>query len=104
MLRPAIKVLKWTFLPFILIGSLFSRYATGYELQIDMTICIGAFILLQRAVGAREYFWAAGFMGMAVVFSPLLLVQKVFLLMALASLVAVFTVRAAWKLQPVPAV
>ena len=49
MFQPAIKNMKWISVPLLLIGSLFSRYAVGFELLIDMALCIGAMILLQRA-------------------------------------------------------
>jgi hypothetical protein len=104
MFQTAIKIMKWISVPLLLIGSLFSHYAVGFELQIDMAICIGAMILVQRAMGARDYFWAAGFVAVAIVFSPLPLVQKVFLSMALTSVGAVCTLWAARKPQPAPAV
>src|SRR5207253_992434 len=77
----ATKIIKWVSLPALLIGSMFSHSAANYELLLNWLICLGAIIIVQRAVSAKKYFWAAGFVAIAVVFSPLMLVVKIFLLM-----------------------
>ena len=81
MFQMTTKIVKWVSLPALLIASMFSRSAASYELPVDVMICLGAIIFMQRAVQLREYFWAAGLVAIAVVFSPLLLVVKIFLLM-----------------------
>lgn len=95
------KTIKWVSLPALLIASLFSRFAASYELLVDLVICLGAVILVQRAVRSKEYFWAAGFVAIVVVFSPLLLVVKVFLLMGLTCIAAFVTLLAALRTQPI---
>jgi hypothetical protein len=84
-------------LPVLLIGSLFSRYAAGYELLLDLMICACAIIVVQRAACRKEYFWAAGFVAIAVIFSPLTLAIKTFLFMGFTGIAAFATLRAAWK-------
>jgi hypothetical protein len=97
------KIVKWVSLPALLIASMFSRSAASYELLVDFVICLGAIIFVQRAVRLREYFWAAGLVAIAVVFSPLLLVVKIFLLMGFTCIATFVTLLAAFRKQPVPA-
>jgi hypothetical protein len=102
MFQMAKSTIKWVSIPVLLIASLFSRYAAGYELAVDLAICLGATVLVQRAVGLREYFWAAGFVSIAIVFSPLLLVAKIFLLMGLICAATFLTLFAAFRRLPLP--
>jgi hypothetical protein len=98
------KIVKWVSIPAILIASILPRYAASYELTVDLAICLGATILVQRAVWLKEYFWAAGFVSIAIVFSPLLLVTKIFLLMGLTCMAAFLALLAAFRRQPLPVV
>ncbi len=72
------KIIQRVSLPALLTASMFSRYAASYELLVAVVICLSAVIFVQRAVQSREYPWAAGFVAVAVVVSPLLLVVKIF--------------------------
>lgn len=94
------KIIKWVALPVLLIASVFSRYAASYELLIDFVICMGAIIFVQRAVRLKEYLWAIGFVAIAVVFSPLVLVIKIFLLLGFACLATFVALLAAFRTQP----
>jgi len=58
--------------------------------------------LVQRAIWSKEYYWAAGFAATFVMFSPLSLVVKVFLLMGLACTVVFMTLLAAFRTRPLP--
>lgn len=100
----ASNIIKWVSLPVLLIGAVFSQSAASYELLMDCLICTGAIIVVQRAVWAREYAWAGGFVAIAAVFSPLLLVDKIFFMMGLTCIATFAAVLAAWKLQPLPLV
>jgi hypothetical protein len=75
--------------------------ASGFEFLLDLAICLGSVVFVQRAVRLKEYYWASGFVAIAIVFSPLLLLVKIFLLMALAGIAAVCALVAAF--QPYPA-
>ena len=103
MIQTISKVIQWTSFPVLLVVALCSRSAGRYELLLDIVICMGAVIAVRRAVGQKEYFFAAGFVGTAVVFIPLLLVIKIFFLMSIACVATFITVLAAFKPQPVPA-
>src|SRR5437868_6037623 len=98
-----IKVTKWVLLPALLIGSIFSRSAARHELLLDIVVCLGALLVVQRAVRLKAYLWAAGFVTIAVVFSPFLLVIKIFLLMGFAGLATFVTFLTAWKTTAMPA-
>lgn len=94
-------VVKWISLPVLLTGSLLARFAGVYELGLNLLVCAGALVMVQRAASFRAYFWAAAFVGVAVVFSPLTLILKIFLLMGLSCIGALAAIRAACTPQPV---
>jgi hypothetical protein len=71
--------------------------------MVDFVVCLGAVFFIQRAIRLKEYFWTAGFVAIAVVFSPLLLVLKIFLLLGFTCIAAFITLLAAFKTQPLPA-
>jgi hypothetical protein len=96
-------VVKWASLPLLLIGSILTRFAASYELRLDVLICLAAVVVVQRAVWVREYFWATEFVAIAIVFSPLTLVIKIFFFLALTCVATFAAVLAAWKPQLLPA-
>jgi hypothetical protein len=98
------RIIKWISLPVLLTASIFSRYATVYEGLVDLLICMGAVVFALRVVRLKEYFWAAGFVAIAIVFSPLVLVLKIFLLMAFTCVAMFATLAMAFRTQPVLAV
>jgi len=96
MLLIILKLIKWSSLPALLVASPFSQYAASNEFLLDIVISLGAIASVLWAVRSREYFWAAGFVGIAVIFSPLLLVVKIFLLMGFACAVTSATLLASF--------
>ena len=97
------KIIKWVWLPALLIAVMLPRSAASYGLLVDLAICLGAVILVQRAVRLRAYFWAAGFVAIVVVFSPLLLVIKIFLLTGFTCIATLVTLLGAFRRRPLPA-
>jgi len=68
------KIMKW-----VSIGALVAmswRPAANYQLLLSFVVCMGAIIVVQEAVQAREYLWGAGFVGLALLFNPILPVFK----------------------------
>src|SRR6478735_574920 len=65
------NIMKWSAIPALLVISILSRFAAGYGFVADIAICIGAVVFVHWAVRAKTYFWAAGFVPVAVVFSLL---------------------------------
>jgi hypothetical protein len=97
------KIMRWVWLPALLIAAMLPRRAASYGLLVDLVICLGAVIFVQRAVRLKEYFWAAGFVAIAVVFSPLLLVVKIFLLTGFTCIATLVTLLGAFRRRPLPA-
>lgn len=95
-------IVKWVSVPALLTASPFSLCAGRYEPLVDFVICLGAMLFVQRAVQLRAYMWAAAFVAIAVVFSPLLLAVKVFLLMGLTGAGMVTTLLAVFRPRPLP--
>ena len=102
MFQIATKIVKWISVPALLLASLFTRPAT-HELLVGFLICLAALIVVQRAVWVKEYFWAAGFVGIAMAFSPLPLVMKVFFLLGFTCIAAFGSLLAAWTMKAAPA-
>lgn len=103
MFQMVTKIIKGVSIPVLLIASMFSCFAASYEPLVDFVICLGAIIFVPRAVRLKEYFWAAGLVAIVIVFSPLLLVVKIFLLMGFTCIVTFVTLLAAFRRQALPA-
>ena len=101
MFQMTTEIMKWVSLPALLIASMFSRSAARYEFLVDIMICLGAIVFMRRAVQLREYVWAAGLVAIAVAFSPLLLVVKIFLLMGSTCIASIITMLVVFRTQPV---
>ena len=95
--RMIVKIIKWISLPALLLGAMFSRFAGIYELPLDLAGCLIALIIAQRVVSAREYLLAAGFVVVAVIYSPVVLVMKLMLLMGVICVATLVSLFSAWK-------
>lgn len=97
------NIMKWIAIPALLVISMFSRFAAGYEFPLDLAICAGAVVFVERAVHAKEFHWAAGFIPVAVVFSPLPLSIKIFLLLGFLCAGVFLTMFKVFRTQLAPA-
>jgi hypothetical protein len=77
-------IIRWFSIPVLLIASLFSNYAASYEFSMSLAVCLGAIVVVTNSARSEKYFRAAGFVVVALLFSPFVLVAKIFLLMGLA--------------------
>jgi hypothetical protein len=102
-LRTITKIGKWASIPVLLIASLFACCAASYEPLVDLAICLSAIVFVQRAIRLREYFWAAGFLAIVVVFTPTPLAIKALVLMGLTCAATFANLLAAFRTQPAPA-
>ena len=102
MFHTVTKIIKWVSIPALLLAAMFSCLAANYEPLMDFVICLGAILFVHRALWLKEYFWAAGFVAIVVVFSPLFLAVKIFLLMGFTCIAALITLFAAFRTQPLP--
>ena len=101
MFQMVTQLIKWVSIPVLLIASNCSHYAAGYELLVNAVICLSAIIFVPWAVRSKKYFWAAGFVSIVVVFSPLVLVVRVFLLMGVTCIATFVALLAAFRKRPV---
>lgn len=95
------KTIKWIAIPVLLIASLFAYCTSSYEVLLDCLICLGASTLIQGAIQLRQYFWACGLVAIAVAFTPLALIVKIFLLLGFACIAVFANLLAAFRPQPV---
>jgi hypothetical protein len=93
-------IINWFSIPVHLMASVLLPFAGGYELMADVVICLSAAVVIQRAIGLKEYIWAVGLVAVAVVASPLPLVVKIFLLMGFTYIAAFITLLAAFRTRP----
>ncbi len=96
------KLIRWVSIPALLIAGVFACLAVRYEPLLDSALCLVALFSMQRAFRRKEYFWTAAFVALVILFSPFLLVDKVFFLMAVTSVLALLTLWSALRTRPVP--
>ena len=102
MLQTIATILKWASIPALIAVATLSCLAGRYEGLMNLTICLSAVVCVQRAAWLKQYVWAAVCIAVVVVFSPLLLVIKIFLLMSLTSGAACLALVVAFRPQPTP--
>jgi hypothetical protein len=102
MIQTVTSIIKWAAIPALLLVSMLSRFTASFEFRVDIAICVGAMVFVQRAVQAKEYLWAAGFVAIAVVFSPVPLAVKIFLLLGLLCTGIFLTMLAVFRPQLAP--
>jgi hypothetical protein len=101
MFQAITTILKWAAIPCLMLVAVLSSLAGRYEGLLNLTICLSAVFLVQYAARLKNYAWAATFVVVVVVFSPLFLMTKIFLLVFLTGIAAVLTMFAAIRPQPV---
>jgi hypothetical protein len=102
MLQTAMNVMKWASIPILLTGAIFSSLAATYEPIMDTAIFLLSLGLVLWQARLKNYYCAAGFFAVGLVFSPLPLVEKIFFLMGLTCLTSLLTVAAAFRMEPAP--
>jgi hypothetical protein len=43
----------------------------NYRLLLDLVVSVGAIVVVKQAVRAKQYLWASGFVGMALLLNPI---------------------------------
>jgi hypothetical protein len=95
-----VKLIKWTWIPALLMSSILTPFADSYAPLIEVTVSLAAILLAHRAYLCGHKFWAAGLLAVVFVFSPLFIVDKIFLLFALACITTFGTLFLACRTQP----
>jgi hypothetical protein len=67
------KIMKYGSVAGLLLASMSWRSGTNYQLLLDLAVYMTAIVMVQQAVRAQEYFWAAGLAGMVLVLNPVLM-------------------------------
>ena len=96
------KIMKWVSIVVLLLAVL--RLPTAsYQVLLEIVVCVAGLLVLTQAVRAGKYFWAAGFLAIAVLFNPVVpvaLSRKILLGLDWVCLAAFLLSLAALKRQP----
>jgi hypothetical protein len=83
------KIMKWNSMAALLVTVLFPQTGENYRLVLNFGICMGAILVIRQALQAKQQLWAGGFIGIALLFNPMVdIVRRVgyfYLLMVLLS-------------------
>jgi len=97
-------IMKWVSIAGLLLAAMSWRSVANYPLLLEFVVCLGATVVVMQAARAEKYFWAAGFLGIAVVFNPIVPVLRMSgqlgPLLVLACIVPFAVSLAALKTQP----
>ncbi len=96
-------IMKSVSIAALLLEAMSWRSAGNYHLP-DFVVCMGAIVVVMQAVRAQQYLWAAGFLAIAVIFNPVVLVLRLsggLSLLLVSACIALFAVSlVALKTQP----
>jgi hypothetical protein len=62
--------MKWVSIAALLLAVLFWRSAPNYQGQLNLVVSSAAAVVLIQAYKTKKYRWAAGFLGIALLFNP----------------------------------
>jgi hypothetical protein len=94
------KIARWVVIPALLIAAPFLISASSYERMAVFMVCTAAIVLVLRAVQMKEHSWTGGLVAVAVAFSPVSLLVKIFLVLTLACITSCFAVVRVFRMQP----
>jgi hypothetical protein len=97
------KIMKWVSVAALLLG-VFGRSSANFQLVMEAVVCVTALLVITQAARMGKYFWAAGFLLIAVLFNPVVPVElsaRLFFLLDLSCLAAFLISLAALKTRPV---
>lgn len=63
------KMMKWFSVTALILGLLL-RSSASYRMALEFVVCVSALLVVAQALRLGKYFWAAGFVGIAVLFNP----------------------------------
>jgi hypothetical protein len=96
------KIMKWVSVTALLLA-LFWRTSANFQLVLESVVCVAGILVVTQAFRTRKYFWAAGFIAIAVLFNPVVpvgLPAHLFILLDLACLAAFLTSLALLRTEP----
>ena len=66
------KMMKYAAIVTLVVAALLWSYAAAYERILGFVVSLGAFLVALQALRAHKRGWAAGFLGIALLFNPFL--------------------------------
>lgn len=97
------SIVKWVSIPMLAVASMFLFFAERYEPWLAAFVILGAIFFIERAVRSKQYCWAVGLVSLIVLFSPLALAVKAFLLMGVICTMTFTALLAVFRTRPVTA-
>ena len=97
------KTMMWVSVVVLLLALLW-RPSASYQTVLEFVVCLSGLLVLAQAVRAGRYFWAAGFLAIAVLFNPVLpvvLSRKITLGLGWVSLATFLVSLAVMKRRPI---
>ena len=65
------QTMKWGSAVGLLLLATSWHAGENYRLLLDLVVSVGAIVVVTQAVRAKQYVWASGFVGMAVILNPI---------------------------------
>jgi hypothetical protein len=65
------KTVKWGCVMGLLLAAMSWHAGANYQLLLDWVVCAGAILVVQRALRAKQYLWAFGFVGAVLLLNPI---------------------------------
>jgi hypothetical protein len=66
-----VKTMKWGAIVGLLLAAISWNAGPNYRLLLDLVVSVGAIVVVRQAVRAKQYLWACGFVGMALLLNPI---------------------------------
>jgi hypothetical protein len=64
------QTMKWGSVVGLLVAAMSWHAGPNYRLLLDLVVSVGAIMVVKQAVRAKQFFWASGFVGMALLLNP----------------------------------
>jgi hypothetical protein len=64
------QTMKWGSVAGLLVAAMSWHAGPNYRLLLDLVVSVGAIVVVKHAVRAKQYVWASGFVGMALLLNP----------------------------------
>jgi hypothetical protein len=64
------QTMKWGSAVGLLVASMSWHAGPNYRLLLDLVVSVGSIMVVRQAVRAKQYVWASGFVGMALLLNP----------------------------------
>jgi Family of unknown function (DUF6804) len=97
------KIMKWASVAMLFLAA-FWRSSANFHLMLESVVCVAGVLVIAQAFRTGKYFWAAGFLAIAVLFNPVVpvgLPAHLLIWMDLACLAAFLGSLAAIRTNPV---